>query len=202
MDNCSAQNKNWCLVSAIVSLVNSDEISADKITFKFLEAGHTFMSADSVHAVVEKQIKTLKNICDFDDFVKCVISSKTEVFKMVCTDFFALGFEQSQAKLGKTDFLLPQVRVLQFRRGSKSLFYKKRHSDVQYAELDFMKKKSASAVPIPLQPFRKKDRGISKAKKEDIIKKLVPLMPANRKKFWNEIAVTDQSPDLIDQDDP
>ena len=65
-----------------------------------------------------------------------------------------------------------------------------------------MKKKSASAVPIPLQPFRKKDRGISKAKKEDIIKKLVLLMPANRNKFWNEIAVTDQSPDLIDQDDP
>ena len=33
------------------------------------------MSADSVHAVVERQIKTRKNIYEFDNFAKCVTSS-------------------------------------------------------------------------------------------------------------------------------
>ena len=44
MDNGSAQNKNLCLVSAVDSSVNSENISANKITFNFLEDGHTYVS--------------------------------------------------------------------------------------------------------------------------------------------------------------
>lgn len=35
VDNCSAQNKNWCLLSSLVTLVNSDTISQEDITLKF-----------------------------------------------------------------------------------------------------------------------------------------------------------------------
>jgi hypothetical protein len=53
LDNCSGQNKNWTLFSALTILVNSDQIEAEDVTLKFFEPGHTFMSADSVHAGVE-----------------------------------------------------------------------------------------------------------------------------------------------------
>lgn len=37
VDNCSAQNKNWCLLTALVSLVNSDITSREDINLKYFE---------------------------------------------------------------------------------------------------------------------------------------------------------------------
>ena len=34
MDNCASQNKNWSLITAVVKLVNSNEVAAQTITFK------------------------------------------------------------------------------------------------------------------------------------------------------------------------
>lgn len=64
MDNCSGQNKNWSLITAMVKIVNSEHISAKTITFKYLEAGHTFMSADVIHAGVERAMKKKVNLYD------------------------------------------------------------------------------------------------------------------------------------------
>ena len=44
MDNCTAQKKSWTLFTAMVDIINSNMIAANKITFKYLEAGHTLMS--------------------------------------------------------------------------------------------------------------------------------------------------------------
>ena len=57
MDNCTGQNKNYALYTAIIDKVNSANIQADSITLKYLQAGHTFMSADSFHARTEKEMK-------------------------------------------------------------------------------------------------------------------------------------------------
>lgn len=72
MDNRATQNKNWSLITAAVRIVNSGRLNAQTITFKYLEAGHTFMSADFVHAGVERQMKSAKNVYDFNDFIDCV----------------------------------------------------------------------------------------------------------------------------------
>jgi len=45
VDNCFDQNKNWTLYTAMVSYVNH-ESGPESITFKYLIAGHTFMSAE------------------------------------------------------------------------------------------------------------------------------------------------------------
>ena len=42
------------------------------ITIKYLNVGHTFMSADSFHHQVEKEMKQVKNVYDFDDFSKVI----------------------------------------------------------------------------------------------------------------------------------
>lgn len=56
-DNRSAQNNNWYLFSELVNIINSDRMSAQIVTIKFLQAGHPFLSADSIHADVEKRMK-------------------------------------------------------------------------------------------------------------------------------------------------
>lgn len=47
VDNCTAINMNWCLLSSLVYLVNSNLISTEEVTLKCFKPGHTFMSADS-----------------------------------------------------------------------------------------------------------------------------------------------------------
>ena len=53
-DNCAGQNKNWVLFTALIATVNNDWGPED-ITIKYLESGHTFMAADSVHGVIGKK---------------------------------------------------------------------------------------------------------------------------------------------------
>ena len=79
MDNCSAQNKNWTLFTAMVVLVNNTENELQDITFKYFQPGHTFMSADSVHHGVEHEIKKQPNgnIYDFKDFCRVVSNSNS-----------------------------------------------------------------------------------------------------------------------------
>jgi len=72
LDNCSGQNKNWTLFSYFIYIVNSSEIAADEVIFKFFEPGHTFMSADSFHHQVELSLKKSGKVYDFNDFVSCV----------------------------------------------------------------------------------------------------------------------------------
>ena len=44
---------------------------AAQINYHF-EKGHTFMSADSFHHQTEKEMRSKKNLHDFDDFEKII----------------------------------------------------------------------------------------------------------------------------------
>ena len=45
---------------------------------KYLQKGHTYMKADSIHGSIGKKMKQAENIFTFDDFVElCQKSSKT-----------------------------------------------------------------------------------------------------------------------------
>jgi hypothetical protein len=44
------------LLTSLVSVVNADLTLMEDITLKFLEQGHTFMSADSFHHGVEQSL--------------------------------------------------------------------------------------------------------------------------------------------------
>lgn len=199
MDNCAAQNKNWSLITAAVRIVNSGRLNAQTITFKYLEAGHTFMSADTVHAGVERQMRGMNNVYDFNDFLTCVGKvPKAAILVPANEDFKSYVGEQSQPKLNKDRPLLAECRQLQFRKSSWSVWLKKSHIQEAFEEFDFMKKKSMK----PMNPslLRPQARGIPRGKKEDIITKLCPLMPENRREFWNEL-LTSEVPDLITHDD-
>lgn len=72
LDNCSSQNKNWCLLSFLIYTVNSSDICGQEIIYNYFEAGRTFMSADSFHHQVELSLKHQKKTYDFEDFTNAV----------------------------------------------------------------------------------------------------------------------------------
>lgn len=194
MDNCAGQNKNYTLFTLLIQLVNSEKISAQTISLKFLEAGHTFMSADSCHAAVEKKMKKKVNVYDFADFVECINSTGATTLQATYQNFKLHEGHQSQAKLKKADRpMLSDIRVAEFRRGYRVVHYKKEHSDADYKTFDFLKAKYTLSAPAAIQ----KPRGIPATKKRDIVKNLVPFMPDSRRVFWNDLPVADVA-DLID----
>jgi hypothetical protein len=67
-DNCMAQNKTWCLFTMLLQIVNSPAYRQKIITLKFLEKGHTFMSADSHHHKISRCMKNRKVVADFQDY--------------------------------------------------------------------------------------------------------------------------------------
>jgi hypothetical protein len=61
-DNCYKENKNWLLFSNLIKIVNDSTVNQQKITFKYLESGHTYMSCDSLHAKISEKFKKEKVI--------------------------------------------------------------------------------------------------------------------------------------------
>ena len=73
-DNCSGQKKNWVLFTMFCYLLNVYRCP-ESITVKYFEKGYTFMSAASFHYQTEKEMRSKKNVYDFNDFDK-IIESK------------------------------------------------------------------------------------------------------------------------------
>ena len=98
------------------------------------------MSADSFHALAEKQFKKKGNIYDWEDYVGC-LSSIGDVLEMEPHDFKAFQSRLSQGKKSKESRpLLADVAALQFRRGMDRCFFKKSHVDGNFSEMDFLMK--------------------------------------------------------------
>lgn len=206
MDNCAGQNKNWALFSLMVCLVNDNEIAAKEIVFNYLEPGHTYMSADSFHHQVAKSIRMKGKVYDFDDFVETVQSSNSRRVKVISLEYsdFFLEFDYSSTykiskKTNPRPYMANMVQV-SFRRGSLNMSYRISFGGEEI-ELDFLKTTYIKRKNIPSPRRRTSARGICKTKKDDIINRLVPLMPENRKLFWRNVQ-EDDVPDLsTDYDD-
>ncbi|XP_063046269.1 uncharacterized protein LOC134459601 [Engraulis encrasicolus] len=189
VDNCTSQNKNWVLLSTLVKIVNSDENPIDDITLKFFEPGHTFMSADSFHASVERMIKrrpggVVLDFQEFKDVIASANSGRVHVVELQSRSILAWTDNHSAAKM-KNEAHLAGMSVIQFRRGSTRFFYKLNHDDDKFTECDFLKAKARLEFPSQLRPG---DKGVEKGKKMEILSKLVPLMPASRRQFWADLA--------------
>ena len=199
-DNCTAQNKNWCLYSCLVQLVNSPFHQVQEIILNYLETGHTFMSADSVHAGVEKEIRKQPsgNVYDFDDFVEIIQNSnskKVVAIKAQLETFRAWKKLHSQTKL-KSAPKLAELRKVKFIRGKKVIFYKLSHNqEEEFVELDFLKQKANISILPP--PMRNKPRGIPAEKKRNILSHLCQYMPVSRERFWTNLEESEDVEDLV-----
>ncbi|GFR65787.1 C-type lectin [Elysia marginata] len=98
-DNCAAQNKNWTLYTSIARFMNSSaDIVPQTVTLKYLETGHTFMSADSFHAQVETNMRRKKNVFNFHDFVTVEFIAKSKAYQRYNTYYF------DESDIGIDDF--------------------------------------------------------------------------------------------------
>lgn len=196
-DNCNAQNKNRFLLSALLKTVNDNRISAGTITMKFLEVGHTYMSADSVHASISQKMKLSENLYDFDDFASVIEKSrkKMQVITLSHADMRIYDSKDILARIVG----LSQFRVIQVRRGSLNVFAKKDYRD-DFKEISLLKKQVERNF-LGNQVVRQSDRrGVSCEKHKDLLN-LTKVMPENRRQFYTNMMVNTNAEDLsVDRD--
>lgn len=199
LDNCSAQNKNWCFFTFLVSIVNNLEISAITIEVKFFEPGHTFMSADSFHHFVEQSMDKKGKLYDYQDFLEAVKNSlksgKVEVKSMEINDFINYESHISQKKNKDSNgnrVYIKDIVHLMVKRGSYCLFYKKSFDEIEFKGLSCLKSKT-----LPNFTAKTVHKGVDGERKRNILKILGPLIPQSRLSFWKNLSVssTPQEPE-------
>lgn len=196
-DNCSAQNKNWTLYSALVMFVNS-EWGPEKIIIKYFEPGHSFMKADSVHGNIGKEWSRRTDILNMDDVVNVIVKADkhNEVVHMTVTDF--VMFKDGTRKRNKNDSgqqivpLLGNIRICEFRKGSRMLYYKESFDDVTFNESTFLKQNFQFKLP----EREAAPKGVNSEKKNKILTSLLPHMPARKRFFWHDLSSSDNAADM------
>ena len=195
-DNCPGQNKNWTLFTMLCDLVNSSDVRLATLKIKFFEPGHSFMSADSTHSAIESVIKRRKtSIQDYVDLQSAIKDAGCKVIDMQVPDFrnFFSGLKSVSKENRKGVPYLADIVHAEFRRGSQNLFFKTSHSSQDLRESSFLKTNhDASKATI-----KSSHRGVSKTKKDLIIKNLVPLMDEHKKPFWMLLPTSNESADLL-----
>ena len=96
---------------------------------------------------------------------------------------------------------LPHLTAIvetEFQKGSRNMFYRTSFGCDEVLLSDFLKK-LFNHTKIP--DLDSTPRGISKEKKEAIVKKLCPMMPSNRRQFWLNLQVTGLPYLTIHEDD-
>ncbi|KAI5632050.1 hypothetical protein NE865_15233 [Phthorimaea operculella] len=206
VDNCAAQNQNRILFSALLRLVNSPALTnLETIKIVYLEPGHTYMAADTIHANISMKLSRSKNIYDKDDFIEKIKESRKNmnVLELTHVDMFVFT-DDLKGKFPK-DYNISALKVVEFRRGTTSIFLKKAYDDETFKEFSALKR-SASYLDIDenqshtlnlLEPLNRETepRGISSAKKQDLLK-LCASMPASRRIFFENLPVNDTVQDL------
>ena len=184
-DNCAPQNKNWILFSALLSLVNSAQ-GPDSVTLRYLEKGHTFMKADSIHGAIGRRLRREKEVLEFSQLCSVISTSLKSglVLQMDASDFLPL-MSIKDKKLASYP-KLRSIKEVQSQKGSKFLFFKLNLEAVAH----FKRPLANGAVP-QLPPSNCVYRGINIEKKEKITKSLLPLMPLCSRAFWNNLHVAD-----------
>ena len=160
------------------------------------------MSADSFHHQVEASIKKEGKLYDFTDFENAVSkanSGKVNVRSLNYWDFCPWPDHLSAYQLQKENRpYISDMKKVVVKRGSLNLFYNLSYDNSPLEEFYFLLNRVKNG--FPRVDIQRNCRGIPQAKKDDVIKKLVPLMPENRRKFWLDL-VTDNVLDLIDHYD-
>ena len=196
MDNCSAQNKHWTFFTVMVAYMNQLPETSElmRVTLKYFEPGHTFMSADSFHALVEKKFKKAANIYDFRDYVDCVRAAGNAI-EMKPEDFYQFESGLSQkAATKESKPLLADVYVAEFRRDELLMFFKKDPESAEFNSTDFLKNKPMKLMAEKkyFSQIKSKSRsGIPASRKTGIIEKLCSMMPASRREFWKSLPTSD-----------
>ena len=194
-DNCSSQNKCWVLFSSMPRIVNDPTTATKDITFKYFEPGHSFMMADSVHGNIQSKLSSCSTIGDLTDYVKVIGDARNDLTCVMFIDHTSMQKFCQENK--KVPFLLKDVKVAEFRRGSLNVFVKMSHMEDEFKEYEFLRKLHARDIESKIRrgdnsvdciPVMESPRGIPAKKKEQVLQ-LVANLPAHKKRFYEQLLV-------------
>ncbi|XP_074542663.1 uncharacterized protein pogza isoform X2 [Halichoeres trimaculatus] len=201
LDGSTAQYRNWCLVTTLITLVNQNWNRTEDLTLKYFEPGHTFITTDCFHQRVEREMDSRPGgrVLDFQDFRRVVASAQwgdVEVVEMQNEDIRVWKEGNSRRKLTNTP-PLPELAQIQFRKGSRLLWVKLSHDQEEFTPVDFLRNRTRLNIP---EPLRSAEQGIGKRKKMEILMNLGRLMPPQSRLFWEGLAESAED-DEDDEDD-
>ena len=98
------------------------------------------MFADVFHREIEKVMKAMVQVCDFNDFMQCM-KNTGEAVHMKWKDFGNQkhGFIQSQERKKSCPYL-DEVPFVEFQHGSASMFFKEKHLCEEFSKATFLRK--------------------------------------------------------------
>lgn len=206
-DNCNSQNKNWTLFSMLVRAVNDSSIRPHLITMLYLETGHTYMAADSVHGSIGTALKSKERIYDLQDYLSTILSSRSNMEATILDHSSQIIFTSNAKLRAGANVPIRDMKQVQFRRGSFSMYVKQDHMpDNRFTEIDFLKREAKrTLMRHGEQPgicnlnyrTETEPRGITAAKKADLLK-LCQSMPDERCAFYRNLQINTTVDDLTE----
>lgn len=158
------------LMTSFIIFVN-EEWGPKRMTMKYFEPCHSFMKCRRRFTL--KQVRFGIRRQKFKDFIDIQLVRLTK--KMMCskchqTIFFKFknGCKMHNKSAANVNIILilDNIRSVQFRKGSRSMFYKENIDDVEYKESSFLTKK----IKLEIPDRGSEDRGINSDKQEKIKK--------------------------------
>ncbi|CAG9824531.1 unnamed protein product [Phaedon cochleariae] len=180
-DNCTAQNKNWVLFTACIILVNEDW-SPESITFEYFQPGHSFMKPDSIHGQIGKKWKRTSEVLDYGDLKRFTKSSNklNTIISLRARNFKLFTSGCTQRNKSSSIPKLKDRKCVQFRKGSRKMFFKQELEDDEFSEASILKPKFILELPETVRS----DRGINTKKEDIIVRDLLPHMTPRKRIFW------------------
>lgn len=177
-DNCCGQQKNTFMISAYYyAIMKFPQIKS--LTHKYLITGHTQNEGDSVHSVIEKQIKrTLKSgpiyiPAQYSQLIRTAKKSGNPYYvnELIHKDFYAIKALKDQLKLNFKSLKITEVKVLKIDRNNPgTLYIKTTYSASEFTEINLLKRGAEPFQNIPmLKPTYKNKLNINESKKEDLL---------------------------------
>jgi hypothetical protein len=196
-DNCWAQNKNWLLLSNLIVFVNEPNFKPQSLIIDYLISGHSYQSADTVHATIELNLRKHQCIYNFKHLNDIISSSRQNLIVQTIKFNEIINFiDYSKCR---KEFNLCTVRSLMFKKGSTDIFVKL-NDDLNFKRFDILK----SNIKLKLQNFINNNTsmigdltkktspvGISQEKFNSITKD-IDSIPENFRSFYNNILINDK----------
>lgn len=200
VDNCFSQNKNWWLLTALVAGVNRKNWPK-LIGLKYFKPGHTFISEDAFHSVVEQIMKRKKQhlrhwwIFVSYQFTWCCIRNAILWFYSVPK----VCLKRQLCKRQTLSRKYTRICLVQFRKGSQNMFWWESFKE-EFQSAIFLQKKASHHITTGSDfPMVSAPRGILSSKKQDLVEKLRPLMGNNKNKaYWLNLPECETTIDLAD----
>lgn len=191
-DNCSAQNKNRILFSALVRLINSSAlITTNIIRFVYFEPGHTTMAADTVHGSITRKFTQKKVMYDFLDYIDKIKQSRKNLDILTLTHKdMTLYKDEIRKNTFPKNYNVQALKIVEFRKGSFSIFVKNAYDEKEYKELTAFPKSVLDSFAnkndhISDLPRETCSRGVSSGKKKNFSNSATPCHRLAESSFRN-----------------